>query len=95
MTYNEITNVREMPEGKSNLRKVFENLQYLNLGLTIIGQITVGSLFILGQGLWLVANIIAVVRDFVLQRPSADIVRDSVMTAITVGIIAIWLLGAY
>ena len=69
-------------------RKIWENLQYVNLALTIIGQIVIGPLWLLGQGLWATANLIAVVRDFVLARPVADKVKDIAMLALTLGLIA-------
>ena len=66
---------------------MWENIHYLVLALTIIGQITVGGNFILGQSLWLVANIITVTRSFKLDRPTADKVKDCALLAITVGIV--------
>lgn len=84
---------KEIQEKKSKFIIFWENIQLLGLGLTIAGQITVGAWFIVGQGLWLVANIIAVVRDFILHRPMADIVKDSALTAITMALIALNLFG--
>lgn len=64
-----------------------ENLQYLGLALTIAGQVVIGPMWLLGQALWLTANGIAVTRDFVLRRPTADKVKDIGLTALTVGLI--------
>ena len=78
-----------MNEEKTTGRKVWENLQYLkylNLARTIAGQVIIGGSYMLGQGVWLVANIIALARDFTLQRPTADKVRDAAMTALTAGL---------
>lgn len=75
--------------------KVWENLQYIVLALTIAGQIIIGADYIFGQIAWLVANIIAVVRDFILKRPHGDIVKDAAMTGLTVGLITAYLLGWY
>lgn len=91
----EITNVRETASKKSTARKVWENLQYLNLALTIAGQVVIGGSYLLGQGVWLVANCIAVIRDVVLKRPAADVVRDVAMTALTAGLIVFYLLGGF
>ena len=45
---NQITNVREMPEQKSDRKTwAWEQVSLLILGLTIVGQITVGAWFIL------------------------------------------------
>lgn len=90
----EITNVRETPQAKTTARKVWENLQYLNLALTVAGQVLV-VYYLIGQTIWLVANCIAVIRDIALHRPHADLVKDVAMTAITIGLIAVYLLGGF
>ena len=47
MTVQEIKNVRGVPEQKSDRKTwVWEQISLLILGLTIIGQITVGAWFI-------------------------------------------------
>ena len=84
-----------MENEKSTRREVWENLQYLNLALTIAGQIIVGGSYMLAQSAWLVANVIALARDFTLQRPTADKVRDAAMTALTAGLMIFYLLGGY
>lgn len=70
-----------------------ENLQYLTLVLLIIGQCTVGSIFYLGQGVYLAANIVSVFRSFALGRPTSDKVKDCTCLAITIGLIVIKTLG--
>lgn len=72
---------------KNKAEKIWENIQLLVLGLTIVGQMTVGIIFLLGQGLWLVSNTIALIRDFALHRPPADKIKNAVLTSITFGII--------
>lgn len=69
-------------------QKIWENLQYVGLALTVIGQIVIGPWWLLGQSLWEVANLISVARDFALHRPVADKVKDICMTALTTGLIA-------
>ena len=96
MTVQEIKNVRGVPEQKNDRKTwVWEQISLLILGLTIIGQITVGAWFIFGQALWCAANITAVLRNIALKRPLADCVKDGVMLAITIGIITCWALGIY
>ena len=68
-------------------QKFWENLQLLFLGMTIFGQVTIGLSFLLGQGVWLIANIGALIRDFALHRPAADKVKNAALTAITAGLI--------
>ena len=82
-------------QSKSISRIIWENLQLLVLMLTIAGQLFVGVAFFIGQGLWCGANLIAVMRDFALGRPLADVVKDSVMLIITVSLITLRLLGLY
>ena len=98
MTMNEITNVRNNATIKTQEEKkawVWEQVQLITLGLTIIGQITVGQWFIFGQALWCAANVTACVRNIMLRRPFADCLKDGVLLAITIGIITAWALGAY
>lgn len=75
------------------LTKFFETLNYLVLMLLILGQCTVGSNFIIGQSVYLGANVIAVTRTFVLKRPMADKVKDCCMLGITCGLLGIKILG--
>ena len=80
---------------KSLKVKVWENLQLLTLMGSICGQVTIGMSFLLGQSLFLAANIVALTRNFVLHRPVADKIKDASLTAITIGLITAYLLGAY
>lgn len=91
----EIKNVRETQERPSIWAQIWTQAQYLNLALTIAGQCIIGASYLIGQGVWLVANCIAVIRDVVLKRPAADVVKDVAMTAITIGLIAVYLLGGF
>ncbi len=65
-----------------------ENLQLLGLGLTIIGQILVRfDLALVAQSIWLAANVIALGRDFYLERPWADKIKNAALTALTAGLV--------
>lgn len=68
-------------------KKFFENLQFVVLVGLIVGQCTVGSNFYLGQGVYLLCNIISTTRNFVLGRAVADKVKDCACLGITVGLI--------
>lgn len=87
--------MKQQQQEKTTARKIWENLQYLNLALTIAGQVVIGGSYLIGQGVWLIANLIAVGRDITLKRPMADLVRDVAMTALTVGLIVFYLLGGF
>ena len=75
------------------IEKIFELLNYLVLMMLIVGQCTVGSNFLIGQSVYLGANLISVSRCFILKRPIADKVKDCSCLAITCGLISIKLLG--
>lgn len=82
-------------EKKSTKQLVWENLQLLALTGTIVGQVVVGASFLIAQGIWLAANILSLVRDFMLHRPVADKVKNAALTALTAGLIIAYLLGFY
>ena len=68
--------------------KFVENLQLLGLGLTIIGQVLVRfDLALVAQSIWLAANVIALGRDFYLERPWADKIKNAALTALTTGLV--------
>jgi hypothetical protein len=92
---HEITNTRFTNETKNIVTLIWENLQLLCLGLTIAGQILIGGSYIIGQGIWLVANIICLCRDFALGRPAADKVKNATLTAITATLCANYFLGIF
>ena len=75
------------------LWKMFETLNYAVLALLIIGQCTVGSNFMVGQSIYLGANLVAVTRTFALKRPVADKIKDCCCLGITCGLIGIKILG--
>ena len=67
--------------------KTIENMQYVALALTIAGQVTIGANYFVGQGCYLLANLIAVYRNLKLDRPTPDKVRDWALTGLTAGCI--------
>lgn len=68
--------------------KFVENLQLLGLGLTIVGQVLVRfDLALVAQLIWLAANVIALGRDFYLERPWADKIKNAALTALTAGLV--------
>lgn len=72
-----------------NSNLFWEIIGYITLALCIIGQITVGYLYLTAQACYLIANLLGVVRDFALKLPTANKVRDIVFTAITIALIII------
>lgn len=78
---------------REKIEKTFELLNYLVLALLITAQCVVGSSFYVGQFIYLSANVLAVIRCFILKRPMADKVKDFCMLGITTGLILIKFLG--
>ena len=70
--------------------KVWDNIGYVVMALLLIGQVTVGWLFLIGQSAYLIGNVLNVVRDFKLERPRADKVKNICFTAITCGLIILY-----
>ena len=91
----ENTTVEAQKEKKTLGILIWENLALLCLALTIFGQVVIGASFMIGQGVWFVANVITLTRDFILHRPAQDKIKNASLTAITAGIIAAYLLGWY
>mgnify|MGYP003550871603 FL=1 len=73
--------------------KFWENSMYAVIVLLVIGQMTVGWLFYVGQGAYLIGNIINVLRDFKMDRPKADKIKNLLFTAITIGLIMLRMLN--
>ena len=69
------------------MNKFFENLQYVVLAGLIVAQCVVGANFYLGQFIYLLCNLTSVVRNFALERPTADKIKDCACAAITLGLI--------
>jgi hypothetical protein len=67
----------------------WEIVGYSTLALCIFGQIAVGYVYLVAQGAYLIANVFSVVRDFALDLPRANKVRDIVFTGITLALIVI------
>ena len=71
----------------------WEGIGYFTLALCIFGQITVGTWYLLAQFGYLIANALGVTRDFALNLPKANKVRDLAFSAITLGLIVVRLFG--
>lgn len=75
------------------MKKYFwEGVGYLTLVGLIIGQITVGYWYLPAQVLYFICNAACTVRSFALKQPYADKIKNCVFTAITIGLIIIWII---
>ena len=69
--------------------KIWEFVGYLTLAGLIIGQITIGFDFWIGQIAYLVSDVIILIRSFVINQPTSDKVKNISMTAICLGVIIV------
>lgn len=75
------------------MKKYFwEGIGYITLIGLIVGQIIVGYWYLPAQILYLICNTACTVRTFALNQPPADKIKNCVFTAITIGLIIIWVI---
>ena len=72
-----------------NNNTFWEIIGYTTLALCIFAQIAVGYVYLLAQSAYLLSNILGIIRDFALDLPRANKVRDIVFLGITIGLIVI------
>lgn len=70
----------------------WEVIGYITLAFCVVGQIIVGYIYLPAQCAYLGANLLSTARDFALHLPKANKVKDICFTAITIGLIIIYLL---
>ena len=67
--------------------RLWENIAYINIGLCLIANITVGYFYMFAQILYLLCNLTNVFRNIFLKRPTADKIRDIAFLGVTIGLI--------
>jgi hypothetical protein len=70
----------------------WEGIGYFTLALLVFGQIAVGYIYLTAQIVYLTANLLCVVRDIAIKLPRANLVKDICFSAITCGLIAIYII---
>lgn len=85
LLFGKVLIVKDIPK-KGNIMN-WNRALYFVLASLILGQMIVGNNFFIGQSFYLVANVTAVARDFALDRPAADKVKNICMLSITIGLI--------
>lgn len=63
----------------------WENLGYFILFGLIMGQIFIGHNFVIGESIYVITDIIIILRDFKLKRPKSDIIKNGVLTLLASG----------
>ena len=70
-------------------KKFWEIIGYISLAGLIIGQITIGFSFWIGQIAYLISNIIITIRCFAIKQNTSDKVKNIALTAICIGIMIV------
>lgn len=78
---------------KKTVKKFWEIVNYIALVGLVVGQITIGFFFYVGQITFLVTDIVILVRSIAIKQNKSDIIKNVCMTAIAVGVLIIKLLG--
>lgn len=65
---------------------IWEIIGYIGLALLIIGQVTIGFSFWIGQTAYLIADAIILIRCFAVKQNISDKVKNICMTAICIGV---------
>ena len=79
----------------TKFEKIWTNLNYVALVALIVGQCVVKVDFLIGNLIYLGANILSFSRCFVLARPIADKVKDGCCLGITLGLVIMTILEIY
>ena len=70
-------------------QKFWEIIGYISLVGLIIGQITIGFSFWIGQTAYLISNIIITIRCFAIKQNTSDKVKNIALLSICIGIMII------
>ena len=70
-------------------QKFWEIIGYISLVGLIIGQITIGFSFWIGQIAYLISNIIITIRCFAIKQNTSDKVKNIALLSICIGIMII------
>ena len=70
-------------------KKFWEIIGYISLVGLIIGQITIGFNFWIGQTAYLISNIIITIRCFAIKQNTSDKVKNIALLSICIGIMII------
>ena len=73
--------------------KLMELCGYCGIVLTVVGQVTVGANYLLGQACWLIANALFIIKAVRQKQGKAETVRNVIMLAITIGLIIAYSIG--
>ena len=75
--------------------KRYEVMGYTAIAITVIGQIIINISPIAGQCAWMVANILYLIKATKTNMGRAEITRNVIMSAITIGLIILCVIGVF
>lgn len=78
---------------KKTVKKFWETVNYIALVGLVVGQITIGFFFYVGQITFLATDIVILIRSIAIKQNKSDIIKNVCMTAIAAGVLIIKLLG--
>lgn len=76
-------------------KSIFEILGYVAVALTVLGQILIGVDYLTGQGCWLVANALYLTKAVKQDLGKAEITRNVIMSALTIGLMILYAVGIF
>ena len=80
---------------KKTIKKFWELINYAALIGLIIGQVTIGFFFYIGQitFTFLATDVIILIRSIAIKQNKSDIVKNAAMTGIAAAVLIIKILG--
>ena len=69
------------------MNKVYEVMGFAGIILTVVGQILCVESALMGQTMWMIANVLYLTKAVKQNMGKAEIVRNVVMSAVTCGLI--------
>ena len=69
--------------------KVWEIINYICLGLLIIGQVVIGFDFWIGQSSFLLADAFLTVRSFAIHQEKSDKVKNVIILSICIAVMIV------
>ena len=78
---------------KKKVKKFWELVNYFALIGLIIGQVTIGFFFYIGQITFLATDIVILIRSIAIKQNKSDIIKNSAMTGIAAAVLIVKILG--
>lgn len=78
---------------KKTVKKFWELVNYMALIGLIVGQVTIGFFFYVGQITFLATDVVILIRSIAIKQNKSDIIKNSAMTGIAAAVLIIKLLG--